>query len=179
MASRVALNAMDKFPVKTAFAYEGTVTRKDVVSPDGGIIEDVLYYSAPIVKGDLVKLVAEDTTGRLTVQKAAAGDNLDYMHGIAVSHPQGVDNDTADSGTPVDSLQRRVDVAFFGIGIIELEANGAIVVGHKIELSESESNVIGDSGAVGTNGEPIALTLGADGVKVAVLIGYSGHAAAD
>jgi hypothetical protein len=180
MTARVALNNMRNFPVKTCFAYEGTVTRYDVVSGTGGKQEDVAVYSAPIAKGDLVRLYAsEDTVNRITVEKAAAGDNKDYVHGIAVSDPQGVDNITATSGTPVDSLQRRVDVAFFGLGIIELEANGAIPVGSGVEISESESNIVGDDGTDGENGGWIAMTLGADGTKISILVGFSGYLPAD
>lgn len=180
MASRVALNNMRNFPVKTAFAYEGALTRYTTgFTADGGQ-ENVAVYAAPIAKGDLVRLYAsEDTAGRITVEKATAADNADYVHGIAVSSPQGIDNTTVSGQVPVDGLQRRVDVAFFGLGIIELEANGAITVGHAIELSETESNIIGDQGAAGQNGQMIAMTLGADGTKVAVLVGYSGYQPAD
>ena len=180
MASRVAINAMGNLPVKTVNASEGTLTRYTTsVSPRGGLNEGVAVYSAPIVKGDLVRLVAEDTANRVTVEKATAANDADYVVGVAVASPQGIDNTTVSGQTPVDALQRKVDVAFFGLGIIELEANGAIVVGHSIELSESESNVIGDSGAAGANGDAIALSLGADGTLVAVLLGYCGKFPAD
>ena len=51
MASRVALNAMGGFPVKTVFAYEGTLTRvTGSVSPRGGVNEGAAYYQYPIAK---------------------------------------------------------------------------------------------------------------------------------
>lgn len=181
MASRVAMNAMGNFPVKTVNASEGTLTRyTSSVSPRGGVNEGAAVYQTPIVKGDLVVLVAEDTANRVTVAKAVPGDNtMDAVVGMAVASPQGIDNTTASGATPVDSLQRKVDVAFFGIGIIELEANGAITPGHGIEFSESEQNIIGDSGSAADNGDMMALSLGADGVLVAVLVGYSGYQPAD
>jgi len=181
MASRKAFNAMGNFPVKTVNASEGTLTRyTSSVSPRGGVNEGAAVYSVPIVKGDLVVLVAEDTVNRVTVAKAVPGnDTMDSVHGMAVSDPQGIDNTTVSGATPIDSLQRRVDVAFFGIGIIELEANGAIVVGNGIEFSESEQNVIGDSGAAADNGDMMALSLGADGTLVSVLVGFSGYQPAD
>lgn len=180
MASRVALNHMGNLPVKTAFAYEGTLTRYTAgFTADGGN-EAVAVYSAPIVKGDLVKLyVSEAATGRISVAKATAGDDADYAHGIAVSSPQGIDNATTSGNTPANAYQRRVDVAFFGIAIIELEANGAIPVGSGVELSESESNVVGDDGTNGENGGWVAMSLGADGVKIAILVGASHYHPAD
>lgn len=180
MASRKAFNAMEGFPKKTVHAYEGTLTRyTDSVSPRGGVNEGAAVYQYPIRKGDLVKLVAEDTTNRVTVQRKYGANDDDFAVGIAISSPQGIDNTTASGDTPADANQRLVDIAFFGIGIIELEANGAIVVGHAIEFSESEDNVIGDQGAAAANGDMMALSLGADGVLVAVLVGYSGKQAAD
>lgn len=177
MASRIALNNMRNLVVKTSFAYEGTITRKDIITPDGGIIEDVLYYSAPIVKGDLVKLYAsEDTANRITVQAAGAGP--DIVHGIAVSDPQGIDNTTEDSATPADDLQRRVDVAFFGLAIVEFEATEDITVGHAVQWDTTEAGKIESGSAVPSeNGQPIAMTLGADGTMVAVLLGFVGVAA--
>lgn len=181
MASRVALNAMAGFPVKTAFAYEGTLTRyTDSVGPRGGVNEGAAVYQYPIRKGDLVKLyTSEDTTGRLTVQRRYGADESNYAHGVAVSSPQGMDNTTVSGQVPADAYQRRVDIAFFGIGIIELEGNGAIPVGSGVELSESEDNIVGDDGTDGENGGWIAMTLGADGTKLAILVGFSGYQPAD
>lgn len=180
MATRKAFNNMRNFPVKTVYASEGALTRyTSSVSPMGGVNEGAAVYATPIAKGDLVRLVEEDTVNRVTVEKAVAGNDKDYVIGIAVSDPQGIDNTTVSGQVPVDALQRKVDVALFGLGIIELEANGAITPGHGIELSEAETNVIGDSGAAADNGDAVALSLGADGVKVAVLLGYSGYFPAD
>ena len=179
MASRVAMNAMGNLPVKTVNAYEGTALRYDSFSPRGGQNEGALVYSAPIVKGDLVKLVAEDTAGRVTVQKAGAAP--DIVHGIAVASPQGIDNVTDTSGgaaTPADAQQRRVDVAFFGLAIVELVAKESITPGHAVEWDTSVANAVESGGAVpSANGMPIALALGADGVKIPVLLGFVGVAA--
>ena len=176
MASRVAMNAMGNLPVKTVNAFEGTLTRYASVSPRGGDNEGAAVYQYPIVKGDLVKLVAEDTAGRVTVQKAGAGP--DIVHGIAVASPQGIDNTTASTDTPADSLQRRIDVAFFGLAIVELTAKEAITPGHAVEWDTSVANAVETSGAAPTaNGQPIALALGADGVKIPVLLGFVGVAA--
>jgi hypothetical protein len=181
MTARNSFVYMKNFPVVTANAYEGTLTRyTGAVTPTGGIAEGAAVYQYALEKGDLVELyTSEDEAGRLTVQKLVAANEKNYAHGIAVSEPFGVDNSTASGATPADAYQRKVDVAFFGLGIIELEANGAIPVGSGVELSESEDNIVGDDGTDGENGGWIAMTEGAKGVKLAILVGFSGYQPAD
>jgi hypothetical protein len=180
MTARTSFVFMKNFPVVTCNVYEGTLTRYTTGFNEVGGQQDVAVYQYPVTKGDLVKLyTSENTASRITVEVATAGNEADYAHGIAVSSPWGVDNSTTSSGTPRNAYQRKVDVAFFGIGIIELEANGAIPVGSGVELSESETNIVGDDGTNGENGGWIALTLGADGTKIAILVGFSGYQPAD
>jgi len=178
MTARTSYVFMKNFPVVTCNAHEGTLTRYTTGFNEVGGQQDVAVYQYPISKGDLVRLdVSSTELNVITVEQAIAGNDLDEVIGMAVSSPWGVDNATTSAGTPTAAYQRKVDVAFFGIGIIELESNGTIPVGSGLELSESETNVVGDNGT--DYGSMVALTYSTDGVKIAVLVGYAGHNPAD
>jgi hypothetical protein len=134
---------MKNFPVVSVEVYEGTLTRyTGSVSPTGGINEGVAVYSAPVVKGDFVKLKNHTTNGIILVE--LAGVAAAYMHGVAVSDPMGIDNTTVSGQTPVTGLRRIVDVAFFGLGIIEMTVSetGAVAPGDIVGIDENEVNEI-------------------------------------
>jgi hypothetical protein len=177
MASRKAFNAMRNLPVKTFRAYEGTLTRyTGSVSPMGGVNEGAAVYSAPIAKGDLVKLYLSNADqGTEQVQKFAYGEGADYTLGIAVSDPQGIDNATASGGTPTYVYQRLVDVAVFGLAIIEIEAGGAVRPGYEVAMAEGENTVVeATAGTAVGSGRWVALGHYHDGDIAAILIGYAG-----
>lgn len=173
---------MKNFPVVTCKIYEGTLTRyTSSVSPQGGVNDGAAVYSVPVAKGDLVKIFAHtETEGDIIVQEATAGNDADIAFGIAVSDPAGIDNTTASGQTPVKGLRRRVDVAFFGLGIIELVASStsAVAPGDSLALDENEQNEVEPDTVYGSlakadNGSMFALTYAASGSKVAVLVGGS------
>lgn len=178
MASRSAFNAMGGLPVKTVQAFEGTLTRYDSVSPRGGNNEGAAVYQYPIVKGDFVKIKTHAVQGQVLVERSAAGDEL--VHGIAVASPQGIDNTTATTDTPAAANRRLVDVAFFGIAIVEMgvSATGAVSPGDVIgfdadERNEIETQIAYGSVATGDQGKMVALGYSAAGSFVPVLIGAS------
>ena len=181
MATRKAINNMRNLPVKTALAVEGTITRyTSSVSPRGGVNEGAAVYQTPIAKGDLVKLSVQTNKGVIAVEKFVNGNEADVAHGIAVSSPQGIDNTTVSGQTPAIGLKRKVDVAFFGLAIIELVAEGTMIVGNKALLSESVQNGVIDGAAAPTaNGGFVNVAYATVGEFVPVLIGFSGYAPAD
>ena len=181
MASRVAINNMRNLPVKTAIAYEGALTRySNSVSPMGGLNEGAAVYAAPIAKGDLVKLKAGTDKGIILVEKFTNGNEADVVSGMAVAHPQGMDNTTVSGQVPVVGLMRRIDVAFFGLAIIELVAEGTMIVGNKALLSENVQNGVIDGAGVPTaNGGMVNMAYATVGEFVPVLIGFAGYAPAD
>jgi hypothetical protein len=176
----VRTNSYKSFPKITVNAYEGTLTRTTgSFSPTGGSNEGVAVYSAPIAKGDLVVLYQHTVNGEIQVQKAAAG--VDIVHGIVVAEPFGIDNTTASSATPTHAYQRKVDVAFFGIGVIELvvSSTGAVEPGDIVGLDADESMQVetqiahDGSQTVATNGGFVALSYGTDGLTIPILVGTS------
>lgn len=171
---------MRNFPVIGVKANEGTVTRYNSVAPTGADNDGAAVYSAPLVKGDLVKLDQHTTNGLIIVEKAVAGNDLDVAHGIVVSNPSGVDNTTTSAGTPAVADQRIVDIAFFGLGVIELTASatGAVNPGDSLALDEDENNEVETDVALASitkadNGSMIALSYAAAGSKVSCLVGAS------
>lgn len=179
MASRKAFNAMGGFPVKTIQAFEGTLTRyTDSVSPRGGVNEGAAVYQYPIAKGDFVKIKTHSVQDQILVERSAAGDEL--VVGIAVASPQGIDNTTVSGQTPAADNRRLVDVAFFGLGIVEMgvSATGAISPGDIVGLDADERNAVETqiaygSVATGDQGKMQALGYAAAGTFVSVLIGAS------
>lgn len=172
MAARVALNDMGNFPVRAVRLSEGNVTRADVVGPDGGIIEGALTRSAPLEKGDYVIMLATSTDKeRMVVTKFAQGNEANMLMGVIVSEPKGQDAVTV-SGQPAAVDQMRIaDVAFFGVGIIEVEVNGEVKPGDSVGLSEAAYGEFGPLASPGATAAPIALRYGVDGEHVPVLIG--------
>lgn len=185
MTSIVRTNNMKSFPVLTCNAYEGALTRVTTGFTRDGGQEDVATYAAPIAKGDLVYMKGHTTAGSIQVQKAVAanesGDEAgNIAFGIAVSDPQGVDNSTTSSGTPTVAYQRKVDVAFFGIGIIELVSDVTASPGDRVGMDESANNrvdVITVAASVDEtdNGGMFALSYATQGLPLAILVGGSVH----
>jgi hypothetical protein len=174
---------MPKIPVKL---YEGTLTRYDVMGVDGKMQDDVGVYSAPVVKGDLVRIKTHTTNGLILMEKAAAGDDKDWAHGIVVDNPIGEDNATASSGTPAAAYQRTCTVALFAQGVITLtvSATGAVSPGDSLALDENEDNevqVLTQYASVGiaSNGGWVSLGYGAAGYTIPVAIGMSCAGPAD
>ncbi len=174
---------MRNFPVISVKLAEGALTRSDIIGPNGGKIEGVVSRASPLVKGDLVKIAVDATKkpaaddGIIMVEKQAAGAAA-LAEGILVSEPSGVDSITVSTNVPEVAQARVADVAFFGLGIIEIPAAGATVAaGSSLAMSASVQGAVitknapasGTSGA--DNGGMLALTGATVGKKVAVLIG--------
>jgi len=168
---------MRNFPVVSVPVYEGTLTRyTSAVSVNGGVLEGAAVYSVPVAKGDLVKIKTHIVNTQILVELAGVASA--FVHGQAVSSPKGIDNITATGQTPVASLRRIVDVAFFGLGIIELtvSATAAVAPGDIVGLDEDEKNEIETLVAYASidiedNTGFLALSYGAVGEIVSVLIG--------
>ena len=181
MTARNSYVFMKNFPVVTARVYEGTLTRyTTAVTPTGGKAEGAAVYSVPVAKGSLLKL--KDSTEKNVILMEISAVDDENVHGIAVSDPAGIDNTTASSATPAAAYRRRVDVALFGLGIIELtvSATGAVSAGDLVGLDANELDEVevqhdfSGAGVVsGDQGGIIALTYAAAGEKVALLVGAS------
>jgi hypothetical protein len=176
MAARVSYINTRNFPVLTVKAYEGTLTRYTTGFNEVGGQQDVAVYSAPMVKGALVQLKDHTTLDVIQVERVAAGDNV--AHGITVSSPQGVDNATTTGGTPTYVYQRKVDVAFFAMGVIELtvSATETICPGDVVGIDADEQDeveILTDYAAVAQtdDGGFVALTYATVGLKVSLLVG--------
>lgn len=166
----------DSLPKIPANLYEGTRTEYTGQTDDGG--ETTLgVYSAPLAKGDLVKIRNHTTNGLFLVEKAAAGDNT--IIGQLIDTPIGEDTVTASGGTPATAQQRIGTIALFGMGVITLTASstGAVAPGDSLgldadEVGEVEQEVAYTSVDESDSGNAFtALTYAAAGEKVAVLIG--------
>ena len=185
MTARQTTNSYGNLTVKRCKINEGALTRKsNGISPTGGT-ETITYYANQVQKevGEL-QLVRMDVTSTnkdwIVVEPATAGNDKDHIVGFIVSDPIGIDESTTSGQTPTVPNMREVSVAFLGLAIGELETGATSVPGHAIELSESETNVIGTTGALPTaNGQAIFLKYAVDGEKVPVLFGYSGYLPAD
>jgi hypothetical protein len=170
---------MKNFPVISVKVFEGVLTRvTGSLSPTGGVNEGVAYYAAQVEKGDVVKLKDHSTNGLILVEIHTPGNEANYAHGIAVSDPMGIDNTTVSGQQPAASLYRTVDVAFFGLGVIELTASatGAVAPGDLVGLDEDEQNEVETKTVYGSvdvtaNGSMIALSYAAAGSKVSLLLG--------
>lgn len=183
--ARSTTNSYKNLPVKTCKINEGALTREtNSITPTGGT-ETTTFYANQVQKevGKL-QLVRIDITSTdkdwIVVEPAVAGNDKDYIVGFIVSDPSGIDENTTSGQTPTVANMRKVDVAFLGLAIGELETGATSVPGHAIELSESENNIIGTTGALPTcNGQAIFLKYAVDGERVPVLFGYSGYLPAD
>jgi hypothetical protein len=179
MAARVANAFMRNFPVISVQAFEGTLTRyTTAVSVNGGTLEGAAVYQYPVVKGGLVVLKDHTDKGVILVENVAVDGEV--VSGMVVSEPQGIDNSTVSGATPALGLRRIVDVAFFGLGVIELtvSATGAVSPGDIVgmdanEINEVETQVDFTAIATGDQGKLQALTYAAAGEKVAILVGAS------
>jgi hypothetical protein len=183
MTARVGFINMKNFPVLTVNGYEGTLTRYTTGFNEVGGQQDVAVYSLPISKGDVVALYGHAQVDCIQVRKMpAANDTSDEAIGIAVSSPQGIDNSTTSTQTPTYVYQRKVDVALFGIGVVDLVAQGTVRPGYKLGWSEATDNAVVEVTALESNTasfDLVALGYATTGVKVPVLVGYSGFAPAD
>jgi hypothetical protein len=99
---------------------------------------------------------------------------------MAVASPQGIDNTTASSGTPAAANRRLVDVAFFGMAIIEVSASatGVIAPGDVVgldadERNEFETQILYANVLTADQGKFVALGYSAAGLFVPVLVGAS------
>ena len=176
MTARISYVNTRNFPVLTVNADEGTLTRYTTGFNEVGGQQDVAVYSAPVIKGALVQLYDHAQVDVIQVERVAAGDNV--AHGIAVSSPQGIDNSTTSSGTPTYAYQRKVDVAFFAMGIIELTVSSTETVcpGDIVGIDADEQDeveILTDYAAVDQtdNAGMVALTYATVGIKVAILVG--------
>lgn len=183
MAARTSTIIMRNFPVVTVQAYEGTLTRYTTGFNEVGGQQDVAVYSAPITKGDLVQLYNHTQLDQIQVQKFPKANEIDDVHGMAVSSPWGVDNATTTGGTPTHAYQRLVDVAFFGLGIIELTASATVRPGYSLGISESADKTVTEVLAMESitagNGNWISLSYATVGLPVKVLVGWVGFVPVD
>ena len=176
---------MRNFPVLSVKLSEGILTRSDKIGPNGGIIEDVVSYASPIEKGELIELDPTHTDkGYIRVQ-AQVVDAEGRAHGLVVSEPFGIDGVTVSGQVPTITYERMADVAFFGLGVIELvaSAHAAIQAGtslavHKDVAGEVLAKEAAEATTLASNGGLLALTYAAAGEKVAVLVN-SFHAVAE
>lgn len=182
--ARSTTNSYKNLPIKTCKIKEGNITRKKGVSPTGGINEDA-FYSNQVEKkvGEkvLVKLVSTSTNKDwIVVEPATAGDDKDHIVGFLDSDPFGVDDNTVSGEQPAVEDMRSVDIAFFGLAIIEFETTATSKPFEAVELSESETNKVGSAGALPTsNGGAVFLKYAVDGERVPILFGYCGYLPAD
>ena len=168
---------MRNFPVISVPVYEGTLTRyTTAVSVNGGTLEGAAVYSVPVAKGDIVKVKDHTVNGQILFELAGVASA--FAHGIAVSSPKGIDNLTVSGQAPVAALRRIVDVAVFGLGIIELtvSSTAAVAPGDIVGLDENEKNEIETLVAYASidiedNTGFLSLGYGAAGESVPVLIG--------
>jgi len=182
MVARETMNSIKNLPVKTFQAFEGTLTRHpSSIGPSGGT-EDVAVYSAPIRKGDLVRIRDHTDANAEVVERYPVSTGSVQSIGIAVSDPQGIDNTTSSGGTPAESLRRRVDVAVFGHAIINIRAGGTLRPGRRIGMSTTITtpapSVVEPSTSPGeptANSQWISLGHYSTGAIASVLIGYMGH----
>jgi hypothetical protein len=172
---------MRNFPVVTVQAYEGTLTRYTTGFNEVGGQQDVAVYSAPLVKGDLVQLYGHTQLDQIQVQKFPVGNEVDEVHGMCVSSPWGVDNTTVSGQTPTHAYQRLVDVAFFGLGVIELVSSGTVRPGYGVGLSESTANTVTEYSALESvgSGRWVSMSYATVGLPVKILIGWSGYVPVD
>ena len=166
----------DSLPKVPANLYEGTRTEYTGQGDDGGE-STIGVYSAPISKGDLVKIKDHTTNGLFLVEKLAAGDNT--MIGMVIDDPIGEDTVTATGGTPATANQRVATVALFGMGVIDLvvSSTGAVSPGDSLGIDANEEDEVEQEVAYTSVDESdsgnalTALTYGAAGYYVACLIG--------
>ena len=183
MTARFSYANMDpqKVPVKL---YEGYVTVADKIGPDGMVIEDTVAYSAPLVKGDKVKVYSDSTSGgEIVMQKYAEGSDVDIAYGVVIDTPMGADNTTATTYTPTHALRRSATVRFFGTQIEEHENTSGtyITAGYNVVWDESDDGVVVGAltGNTLVNGSAVALAYTAAAGFVPVLRGFNGHGAED
>ena len=175
MVARTSFNNLRNFPVLPVKLNEGVLTRANTFSPSGGRIDGMVSYAAPIVKGDLVQLVAASTDKgviRVEINDTSADGRA---HGMVVESPKGIDATTVSGQTPVVAYERMASVAFFGLGVIELTAANTIAPGASLDFDDTndaqvDTKTASGSTTLGDNGGMCALTYAVAGEKVAVLM---------
>ena len=177
MAARTSHVYMRNFPVLPVKLSEGVLTRRDVTSPDGGRIDDVVYRAAEMVKGALVELDGASTNKDDIVVKAAVVDGEGRAHGKLVSDPFGQDDTTVSGQIPVHAFKRVADVAFFGLGVIEMtvSADATIKPGASVAVADAGANQIKmkedeSASTLASNGGLLALGYHAAGEIMPVLV---------
>lgn len=183
--ARQTTNSYKNLIVKTCRINEGAITRRtNSITSTGGLQETVSYANQvqkKVGEPQLVRLNPSVTNKEhIVVEPAVAGDDKDYIIGYIVSDPAGTDDVTVSGQTPTVNNMRKVDIAFLGLNILELETSATSQPGHAVELSESETNKVGSTGALPTaNGQAVFLKYAVDGEIVPVLFGYCGYLPAD
>ena len=172
--ARIFLNNLRNLPVKTAAVYEGVITRSNQIGPDGGRIDGMIARAAPVVKGDMLAIYPQTgVKNAIIVQKGSAA-NAQNVVGMAVSEPQGIDTNTVSGNAPAVADMRRVDVALFGLAVVEFTLSSTVTVA----AGGAFLGVGTASAAITARGANMALTYGAaSGDVVAVLLSYSGYMA--
>lgn len=177
MAARFSYKDMDSscLPVKL---YEGTITKADVIGPDGLIVEDTITYQYPLEKGDLVSFYSDKNSGgEIVVQKVTLGSNeVNDAAGIVIDAPMGNDAVTATGQTPAHAQRRSATIKCFGDPIIEefdVTDAGAIRAMYSVLFSESAAGVVEGSATL-ANGDAVAMAYTAASGIVPVLMGYAG-----
>lgn len=185
MAARVSNVFMRNFPILSSKLSEGILTRADKIGPNGGIIEGTVSYAAPVEKGDLIELEGTLTDKGVIQVAVQVVDAEGRAHGVVVSEPFGIDGVTVSGQVPTVDYRRMADVAFFGLGVIELVASahaaieaGASLALHKDVAGEVIAKEAHEATTLASNGGLLALTYAAAGEKVAVLVN-SFHAVAE
>lgn len=168
---------MKNFPVISMKLAEGTLTRSNIVGPNGGVIEGAVVYSAPVVKGDMVAMDATCTDKGVLMAVKATASAAGIVHGVLVSSPFGVDAITVSGQTPATAQKRVADVALFGLGIIEVVvATGETMVpGDSVGPDAAAVNTFAvktaaASASLADNGGMMAIGYGVATEKVPVLI---------
>ena len=182
MASRFAYDFTDNLPKIPVKLYEGTATRGDVIGADGLVLPDAITYSAPIVKGDYVKLKDDSNSGgEIVVEKFVPGNEENNIIGKIVDSPKGTDAVTTSGQTPAHAQRRRASIGIRAVAVTDMVADGVQVAGQNVVYKESGASVtVTAGGAVpAANGVQVALTHALDGVKFPVALGYFGYNPAD
>jgi hypothetical protein len=182
MAARFAYDFSDNLPKIPVKLYEGTATRGDVIGADGLVMTDAITYSAPIVKGDYVKLKDDSNSGgEIVVEKFVPGNEENNIIGRIVDAPKGTDAVTTSGQAPAHAQRRRATLALRAVAVVEMTADGVQVAGQNCVYKESGASVtVTAGGAVpAANGVQVALAHALDATKFPVALGYFEYQPAD
>jgi hypothetical protein len=168
---------MRNFPVLSMKLSEGTLTRSNAIGPNGGRIDGMVVYSAPLVKGDMVIMDAACTDKGVLMAVKATVSAVGLVHGVLVSSPFGVDAVTVSGQTPATAQKRVADVALFGLGVISvvIATGETMVPGDSIGPDSAVANTFAvkesaASATLASNGGLMALGYGVATESVPALI---------